>query len=74
MGGYHYIDDAIKIDFTIPTWLQEVLDIAENADMEDNYAVYEPTAEHIDICGKNLYANGALSESQWRTLVRRYQV
>lgn len=71
---YNYIDDSIKIDFKLPRNIQNLVDDAEKADLEDDYGLYMNLASAIDTNAKNATAKRLLSDYQWETLVRRFRV
>ena len=71
---YNYIDDSIKIDFKLPRNIQNLVDDAEKADLEDDYGLYINLASAIDTNAKNATAKRLLSDYQWKTLVRRFRV
>ena len=71
---YNYIDGSIKIDFKLPRNIQNLVDDAEKADLEDDYGLYMNLASAIDTNAKNAAAKRLLSDYQWETLVRRFRV
>ena len=73
MKRYHEIDDSVKIDFTVPKELQELFDMAEDADKADDFGTYLSLADTIDTYSKNCYAAGVISEGQWNMITRRYK-
>lgn len=74
MDNKSEINYSIKINFHVPTFLQEIMNMAEAADSEKNFGLYYDLAENIDTIAKNLYADGKLTQKQWDTLCRRYCV
>lgn len=68
---YHEINDAIKIDFEVPRTLRYLMEEAEEADLK-NDGSYLDFADTIDVVSKNCYVVGAITRSQWDTIVRRY--
>lgn len=69
---FNYINAEIVIDFPIPTILQDLIEMAEKADLEEQTALYYDLAENIDTVAKNLYTDGRLTKKQWDTLCMRY--
>lgn len=69
---YHEIDNNIKIDFEVPEIFQEILDAAEESDLNEDGNYYN-WADAIETFAKNLYVEGAISGTQWQTLSRRYK-
>jgi len=71
---YNYLDDSIKIDFKLPQNIQNLVDDAEKADLEDDYGLYMNLACAIDTNAKNATAKRILNDYQWETLVRRFRL
>lgn len=69
---YNFINDTIKIDFAIPEGIQEMMDLAEKADLENNLPGYINYADTIDVMMKNGYAHGDFTEKQWNLVCARY--
>ena len=68
----NFINDKIQIDFQVPTVLQDLIDIAEQADKNNELGLYMAYADAIDTAAKNCCADGAISQAQWNALCRRY--
>lgn len=70
---YHEIDDSIKIDFPVPSDLQELFEQAEEADLSNDFGNYIMIADTIDTVAKNVCAAGGISSMQWDIICRRYK-
>ena len=70
---YHYIDDTVKIDFNVPKDVKNVMEMCEEADLQDNYGSYGNLAEYFlyTLC-KEAYVQGHLTKKQLETMERRY--
>ena len=68
----NYINDKVKIDFTVPDGLQEFIDLAEEADKNKNLGDYLAYIDEIDVLAKNCCACGSITEHQWDLLNCRY--
>lgn len=71
---YNYIDDSIKINFKLPQNIQNLVEDAEKADLEDDYGLYMNLACAIDTNAKNAVSKKQLNDYQWETLVNRFRV
>ena len=71
MSKYRWINDDVKIDFPVSKLLQNTMEDAEAADLENNYE-YFGLASAIDVVCKGLFARGKLTEEQWNTVCNRY--
>lgn len=71
---YNYIDDSIKINFKLPQNIQNLVEDAEKADLEDDYGLYMNLACAIDTNAKNAVSKKQLNDYQWETLVSRFRV
>lgn len=70
---YHWIDDSVIIDFSVPDTLKELMTMAEEKDIEEDLGYYLNLADTIDICAKNCYASGELSKHQWNVIASKYR-
>lgn len=68
----NFINDNIKIDFPVPINIQDFIEIAEKADLENHLGIYIAYADAIDVAAKNAYAAGKLTRRQWDLLCMRY--
>lgn len=68
----NFINDDIKIDFSVPANIQEFIEIAEKADRENHLGTYIAYADGIDVAAKNAYVAGKLTHRQWDLLCMRY--
>ncbi len=71
---YNYINNDIKIDFDLSITMQDLVDQAEKADLLDDYGLYMNLAYAIDSRAKKEVSRHLLSEREWRTLSRRYEL
>lgn len=69
---YRFINDEIKIDFSLSKTMQNLVDEAEKADILDDYGLYMNVADAIDSQGKKETTHHQLRESEWKKLTRRY--
>lgn len=69
---YNYIDNDVKIDFTLSKKMQVLITQAEKADLLDDYGLYMNLADAIDVQAKKEVGKHILKESQWNKLIRRY--
>lgn len=70
--SYHCIDDSIKIDFPVSVTMQDLIDKAERADLNDDYPIYMNYADAIDSQGKLEATRHQITDGQWLKLQRRY--
>ena len=73
MAKFHWIDDDIKINFKVPSWIQEKMDLMEKYDLENDVMNYEIINQGFDVDCKNTVAIGKLTEKQWDILMCRYR-
>lgn len=69
---FHEINNDVKIDFSVPMALQELIDMAEEADQAGSIGKYYAYVDAIDTTAKNCYASGAITKKQWETILNRY--
>lgn len=69
---YNYIDNEIEIDFELSITMEDLINKAEEADMLDDYGLYMNLADAIDSQGKKEASQHIITETEWRTLTRRY--
>ncbi len=69
---YRFINDEIKIDFSLSKTMQNLVYEAEKADILDDYGLYMNVADAIDSQGKKETTHHQLRESEWKKLTRRY--
>lgn len=69
---YRFINDEIKIDFSLSKTMQNLVDEAEKADILDDYGIYMNVADAIDSQGKKETTHHQLRESEWKKLTERY--
>lgn len=71
---YNYINDDIKIDFELSKPMENLIRDAENADSVKDYGLYMNLADAIDARAKKEVTHHIIKESNWKQLVRRYQL
>ena len=69
---YNYIDNEIEIDFELSITMEDLINQAEEADILDDYGLYMNLADAIDSQGKKEALQHIITETEWRTLTRRY--
>lgn len=69
----NYINDAIKINFTVPNSIKRIMEECEKLDKEENYGFYMNLAEYLtDTISKEAYVEGLITREQWKAIERRY--
>lgn len=68
----NFINEEFKITFAVPEALRHAIELAEQADRDNNFGAYINYADNIDIVAKNCCADGAISQKAWDILVCRY--
>ena len=71
---YNYINNEIKIDFELSHTMQDLVEQAEKADILDDYGLYMNLAYAIDARAKREVNRHLITETEWRKLVRRYEL
>ena len=71
---YNYINNSIKINFELTRTMADLVKKAEEADLNDDYGLYMNLADAIDSQGKKEATHHIISDTQWMTLVRRYDI
>ena len=69
---FNYIDNEIEIDFELSITMEDLINRAEEADILDDYGLYMNLADAIDSQGKKEASQHIITETEWRTLTRRY--
>ena len=54
--------------------MQDLVSKAEEADLLEDYGLYMNLADAIDSQGKKEAGNHVITETEWKKLVRRYQL
>ena len=70
--SFNFINDKVKIDFSLSKTMQHLVDLAEKADILDDYGLYMNLADAIDSQGKLETTHHELREAQWIKLTQRY--
>lgn len=68
------IDGKIKIDFKIPTDIQNVMDLCEDALRDGNEGLYENWVDTLDMACKEAVAQGHFTRSQWNLIMKKYNL
>lgn len=71
---YNYINNEIKIDFELSHTMQDLVEKAEKADILEDYGLYMNLAYAIDARAKREVNRHLITETEWRKLVRRYEL
>ena len=71
---YNYINNKINIDFELSPTMSDLVKKAEDADLIDDYGLYMNIVDAIDSQGKKEATHHIISETEWRTLIRRYAI
>ena len=71
---YNYINNEIKIDFELSHTMQDLVEQAEKADLLEDYGLYMNLADAIDSQAKKEVNRHLITETEWRKLVRRYEL
>lgn len=69
---YNFVNDKYKIDFDMPSELNYIISLIEDADQNNHYGDYLSYADAMDTIAKNCCADGVITEVQWNLLLRRY--
>lgn len=69
---YNYINNDVKIDFELSTTMLDLINKAEDADLLGDYGLYMNIVDAIDSQGKKESNYHIITETEWRTLLRRY--
>lgn len=71
---YNYINNDVVIDFELSKPMQKLVNDAEDADYLDDYGLYMNLAYAIDSQAKKETTHHIIRESQWKQLMRRYEL
>lgn len=71
---YNFINDDIKIDFTLSETILDLIRKAEEADKMNRYGLYMNYVYAIDSQAKKETTLHIITESQWHKLLRRYKL
>ena len=64
----------IKIDFELSHTMNDLVDKAEKADILEDYGLYMNLADAIDSQAKKEVNRHLITETEWRKLVKRYEL
>ena len=71
---YNYINNEIKIDFELSHTMSDLVNKAEIADILEDYGLYMNLADAIDTQAKKEVSRHLITETEWRKLIRRYEL
>ena len=71
---YNFINDDVKIDFELSKTMKDLVDKCEEADLINDYGLYMNVADAIDSQGKKEATHHIITETEWKKLVRRYEI
>ena len=71
---YNFINDDVKIDFELSKTMKDLVDKCEKADLINDYGLYMNVADAIDSQGKKETTHHIITETEWKKLVRRYEI
>ena len=71
---YNYINNDIKIDFELSHTMSDLVEKAEKADILEDYGLYMNLADAIDSQAKKEVSRHLITETEWRKLIRRYEL
>ena len=67
-----WINDSIIINFPIPSGIQELMDMCEQAQKNKDYG-YFGYEEALDYACKELVTQGKMTKKQWNIILERYE-
>lgn len=73
-GVYNFINNDVKKDFELSNTMKDLVDKCEEADLLNDYGLYMNLADAIDSQGKKEATHHIITETEWRKLVRRYEL
>lgn len=68
---FHWIDDTVKINFSVPKSIQILMDECERLDLAEDYAYFN-YSDSLDCGVKELVFRGVLTQRQWDIINMRY--
>lgn len=72
MKSFNWINDDIKIDFSVSELLSNTMAEAEEADLNGNNGEYMVLSDMLDVYAKNAYSCGKITKEQWDRICQRY--
>lgn len=69
-GKYHWINDSIKLNFSIPEGIKNLIHECEQLDIEYNWSYFD-YVEAVDIACKN---SKQITQEQWDTIMMYLEV
>lgn len=73
MSRFHYVNDAVEIDFPVSKVMRNTMDEAEELDLCESVE-YSAVADILDVMAKEAYVNKLITREQWDKICRRYPV
>lgn len=67
-----YIDENIKLNFTLPAPVHNIIQRIEKYDNEDEWMEYGLLLEELDTCSKSFFLNGKITERQYNKILEKY--
>ena len=71
---YNYIDNTIDVDFELSNTMLDLINQAEEADILEDYGLYMNIVDAIDSQAKKEVSKHIITETEWKRLLRRYQL
>ncbi len=71
---YNYIDNTIDVDFELSNTMSDLINQAEEADILEDYGLYMNIVDAIDSQAKKEVSKHIITETEWKRLLRRYQL
>jgi len=68
----NFLNEQIKINFSVPPGLKEYMDYAEKADKDNDAGNYYAYIDAIDTIAKNCYATGSITKEMQIIISQRY--
>ena len=68
---HRWIDDAVKIDFVLPTMIQDLVDEMEEMDLNEDWSYFDRCG-FIENITKEFVINKEMTRKQRELLCRRY--
>lgn len=69
---FRWIDDSVKLDFKLPTIIENLIRDVEQFDLDENYA-YFSYIETLDNVAKLLYSEGKMTAHQRELIYQRFR-
>ena len=69
---YHWINDSVKIDFALPSMIQELVDELEEMDQNEDWSYFD-RCDFIENITKEFVINKEMTSKQRDILCERYR-